>query len=217
VSALSDLLDAQNNFMSVWVNYEALRRSLDLDLGTLQLDSEGLWIDPGPIREDYGTHDPWLWRCPENPYVCYDGPTEIPVSANPQPGDFGGELLEVPSYLLEGETIPAPSPRGPVVPGPAVHGPSLNSVKPRNAQPAPYIRPLPLPAPAEVLPPPQETNREAPAEPMKQGGPILGPALDPAEDSGAETVSPASATEEVSPQSGPAHEGIKRVLKTLRQ
>jgi hypothetical protein len=50
VSALADLLQAQNNFLSVWVNYEVLRRSLDYDLGTMRLDSQGLWIDPGPIE-----------------------------------------------------------------------------------------------------------------------------------------------------------------------
>jgi hypothetical protein len=54
VSALSDLLDAQNNFMSVWVNYEVQRRNLDLDLGTMKLDPEGLWLDPGSIKDDYG-------------------------------------------------------------------------------------------------------------------------------------------------------------------
>ena len=64
VSALSDLLDAQNNFLGIWVQYEVLRRSLDLDLGTLQLDSEGLWIDPGKIDDSYGEFDPWLWRLP---------------------------------------------------------------------------------------------------------------------------------------------------------
>jgi hypothetical protein len=54
VSALSDLLDAQNNFMSVFVNYEVQRRALDLDLGTMKLDSEGIWLDPGSIKDDYG-------------------------------------------------------------------------------------------------------------------------------------------------------------------
>ncbi|MCA9198014.1 MAG: TolC family protein [Planctomycetales bacterium] len=49
VSALSDLLNAQNDFLSVWVNYEVLRRGLDFDLGTMELDPEGLWVDPGPI------------------------------------------------------------------------------------------------------------------------------------------------------------------------
>jgi hypothetical protein len=52
VSALGDLLNSQNLLIGVWVNYEALRRNLDLDLETMQIDSEGLWIDPGPIRMD---------------------------------------------------------------------------------------------------------------------------------------------------------------------
>lgn len=52
VSALGDLLSSQNLLIGVWVNYEALRRNLDLDLETMQIDSEGLWIDPGPIRMD---------------------------------------------------------------------------------------------------------------------------------------------------------------------
>ena len=49
VSALSDLLNAQNTLLGVWVNDQVLRRTLDLDLGTMQLDADGFWIDPGPI------------------------------------------------------------------------------------------------------------------------------------------------------------------------
>jgi len=49
VSALLDLQTAQNDFVSVWVNYEVLRRSLDLNLGTMELNSEGQWIDPGAV------------------------------------------------------------------------------------------------------------------------------------------------------------------------
>ncbi len=33
--------------MSVWVNYEVERMNLDFNLDTMQLDEEGLWIDPG--------------------------------------------------------------------------------------------------------------------------------------------------------------------------
>jgi hypothetical protein len=50
--ALEALLRAQNEFLSIWVNYEAQRMNLDLDLGTMQLDDQGLWIDPGPITGD---------------------------------------------------------------------------------------------------------------------------------------------------------------------
>ena len=49
VSALTDLLTAQNDFLSVWINQEALRRTLDFDMGTMQLDPSGSWIDPGPL------------------------------------------------------------------------------------------------------------------------------------------------------------------------
>ncbi len=51
-NAINSLLNAQTNLIGTYVQYEALRRSLDLDLGTMQLDAEGLWIDPGPIRND---------------------------------------------------------------------------------------------------------------------------------------------------------------------
>lgn len=49
VNALNDLLDARNAFLQVWVGYEALRMRLDFELGTMNLNDEGLWIDPGPI------------------------------------------------------------------------------------------------------------------------------------------------------------------------
>jgi len=51
VTALSGLLNAQNEFLGQWVDYERQRLNLDFDLGTMILDAEGMWIDPGPIRE----------------------------------------------------------------------------------------------------------------------------------------------------------------------
>ncbi len=53
VDALTSLLNVQNDFLSVWVNQEVQRISLDFDLGTMQLDDRGLWIDPGPITSDW--------------------------------------------------------------------------------------------------------------------------------------------------------------------
>lgn len=49
VSALNDLLDAQNDFLNSWIGFEVLRVLLDFEMGTMQLNQEGLWIDPGPI------------------------------------------------------------------------------------------------------------------------------------------------------------------------
>ena len=49
VSALQDLLNAQNTFLGVWVFYEAQRRNLDQDLGTIRVDDSNIWVDPGSI------------------------------------------------------------------------------------------------------------------------------------------------------------------------
>lgn len=54
IDSLTRLLNAQDNFLSVWVNYEVQRMNLDFDMGTMQVDYEGLWIDPGEITLDYG-------------------------------------------------------------------------------------------------------------------------------------------------------------------
>jgi hypothetical protein len=45
LTALSDVRNTQNNFMSVWLNYYATRMTLVRDLGLMQLDENGLWID----------------------------------------------------------------------------------------------------------------------------------------------------------------------------
>jgi len=50
VTALSGLLNAQNAFLGAWVEYEVQRMVLDFQMGTMQLDERGQWIDPGPIR-----------------------------------------------------------------------------------------------------------------------------------------------------------------------
>ena len=52
VTALSDLLDAQNAFLSMRVGYDVLRLVLDFESGTMQLDSNGLWMDPGVVTAD---------------------------------------------------------------------------------------------------------------------------------------------------------------------
>jgi hypothetical protein len=54
VQALQGLNDAQNNLMNAWVDTEVQRMNLDFDLGTMQLDDHGMWIDPGPIDKGYG-------------------------------------------------------------------------------------------------------------------------------------------------------------------
>ena len=52
ITALEALLNAQNSLLNIYVNYEVVRRSLDFDLGTMELTPEGLWIDPGDFSAD---------------------------------------------------------------------------------------------------------------------------------------------------------------------
>jgi hypothetical protein len=120
VQALTDLLNAQNNFMLIYITYEVQRLQLDFSLGTMQLDHEGLWIDPGPIGPDYGQHDPWLWRSGEG----------IELGAADSRRELEPEELP-PAFLL------------PPAGGPIDH-------PPQGAEPAqsPTASPAPTPAPA---------------------------------------------------------------------
>ena len=52
VDSLTNLLNVQTDFLSVWVNTEVQRANLDFDMGTMLLTDEGMWVDPGPITAD---------------------------------------------------------------------------------------------------------------------------------------------------------------------
>ncbi len=52
ISALSDLQSNQSNLIRDWVAFEVLRRQLDLNMGTMQLDENGFWIDPIEITAE---------------------------------------------------------------------------------------------------------------------------------------------------------------------
>ena len=84
VTALTDLLNVQNDFLSVWISQESLRRSLDFDLGTMQLDSSGVWLDPGPIEKG-------------NTNLDGDGAGEFVPHNFPEWGENGIERLPEPS------------------------------------------------------------------------------------------------------------------------
>mgnify|MGYP006131805489 CR=1 FL=1 len=52
--AIIRLNQSQNSLLNSWVRYEVLRRNLDFDMGTMLLDENGRWIDPGPIDSMIG-------------------------------------------------------------------------------------------------------------------------------------------------------------------
>lgn len=65
VSGLSDLLNAQNDFLSGWVNYQMLRLLLDFELGLETFDSQGVG-GPGSSTDV----DPILSPVPEGIKAC---------------------------------------------------------------------------------------------------------------------------------------------------
>ncbi|MBI2481455.1 MAG: hypothetical protein HYV60_23290 [Planctomycetia bacterium] len=97
VSALGDLQAAQTDFLNVWVNYEVQRLNLDLDLGTMNLDFDGNWIDPGPIGPEYGFPAPIGFEedAPDHIFELHaepellPHPPEQPESVLPAPGPAG--------------------------------------------------------------------------------------------------------------------------------
>ena len=54
-NAIISLNTAQNAFVGSWVQFEVLRRNLDFDLGTMQVEENGQWINPGNIDRGIAT------------------------------------------------------------------------------------------------------------------------------------------------------------------
>jgi uncharacterized protein YdbL (DUF1318 family) len=151
VSALSDLLGAQNDFLSVYVNYEVLRRSLDFDLGTMELRPDGVWIDPGPLGPEEGP--------PEICRACGETPLPNPLEevATPDPLQImpaqPPKLAPTPNVLQD--SLPLPPPTRGVETAPAVDVP----------QPVEDLPPAPLPAlgdGVQLLPPQNELRLNSP-------------------------------------------------------
>jgi hypothetical protein len=98
--ALSDLASAQDAFMSVWIGYQAAKMRLYRELGLMQLDQNGLWIEtpifaaerasaedeplPPPVPAD------WLEGEPLPP----DVPGAPPIPDVPPASDMGRARVE---------------------------------------------------------------------------------------------------------------------------
>ena len=79
VTALNDLLAAQNDFLSMRTGYEVLRLVLDFEAGTLQTDSDGMWLDPGPITGERLRNRAPRW----NPAPQFPSPPTASISPAP--------------------------------------------------------------------------------------------------------------------------------------
>ncbi len=79
--ALSDLRSAQNNLMSVWLNHYSTRMLLYRELGMMQLDDHGLWIDVPLLISDPVPVEGTPLPPPVPPaWLEEDGPTLTPMA-----------------------------------------------------------------------------------------------------------------------------------------
>jgi hypothetical protein len=92
LTAMNDLQSSQNNFMSVWLNHYATRMVLMRELGLMELDDRGIWIDV-PLQEALARAETY--------------------QIEPLPPAVPKEWLDA----LEGETLPTPGgERQPIMP-----------------------------------------------------------------------------------------------------
>jgi hypothetical protein len=156
VQALSELLTAQNDFLSVFISYEVLRRTLDFDLGTMQLDDQGVWIDPGPVQ----SRDELLPAGEDDgqPESIEPGPAIHPRGSAPDAGQADtlplGQPLDTQPDLRTTEPIWPPPPPGsptPVGSEPTAHA-SQFSPSPSGALHGLPVRLPPVPVQAHVDP-----------------------------------------------------------------
>ena len=144
VSALSDLVQVQNDFLSVWLNYRVQQMSLDFDLGTMRLDPQGNWVERTSFRFDTdGTSCPTDAKADANDAAPSPPPAKLePVPAAP-PSPSGDGLRRNEESMRNKpieESLPPPPP-------------------PNTAPAAPAPRPMPTVVPPLDEPSSAKTSR----------------------------------------------------------
>jgi hypothetical protein len=143
VNALIDLLNVQNDFLSVWVDHTVQRLNLDFDLGIMELDPNGLRIEHEQPLKTFLQNLPNTVPC-ELPDACAGEALlpgdaideELPPGDAPQNRPTLPEPLPPPSgpFLPDGETpgvqlLPPPS-QGAMLPVAAPNAADTKSVLP---------------------------------------------------------------------------------------
>jgi outer membrane protein TolC len=105
VNALIDLLNVQNDFLSVWVDHEVQRLQLDFELGVMELDDNGQRIEHAQSLKSF------LAELPHSAPYELPSPCEGVVpdpSMMPAPAESG----DSPETLPEPRALEIPSPLG---------------------------------------------------------------------------------------------------------
>jgi hypothetical protein len=101
--AIGQLNSVQGSFLNSWLSYEVLRRSLDYDLGTIQVDQTGRWIDPQIIDREIGYRTAALMGLDPSCLDCNMPPEFSGARSNPEAID------DSQSPAMPPENAPAPS------------------------------------------------------------------------------------------------------------
>ena len=110
LTAISDLRNSQNNFISVWLNYYSERLQLMRDLGLMQIDENGVWIDL-PLEQALGADVDDLFPLPPPIPESWLRDAEIDPR-NVLPSEIPSENVPVP-----GTNLPAPKEGFKAIPG----------------------------------------------------------------------------------------------------
>ncbi|MGI9456716.1 MAG: TolC family protein, partial [Aeoliella sp.] len=104
VQSLSDLLNVQNDFLSVWVNYEVQQLGLEFDLGLMELDSRGTRLETGVPYTAY------LDTLPAPPSDLHPGKGCMPPDLQFSAAEPPAELQFMPGVEMSGpELLPTPA------------------------------------------------------------------------------------------------------------
>jgi len=80
VDALNDILDSQNALVDIWSDYERSRLNIYRDMGIMEIDPQGVWVDP--FYQDMYQQD-----------LAPPTPVSTPIPPEPTAGDFNVLLL----------------------------------------------------------------------------------------------------------------------------
>ena len=175
--AIQGLTNTQNRYLQLWTEYEVLRRNLDFDMGTMELNEQFGWVDPGTIDASAGMRVAAREGIANNDRFCCgmqsaaSRATEtVLLEAESLPMEE--TILESPMEAIEEkEIIPSPQGSGSKLPAtglPSTELPSVDLPTPVIEPPAPDLTPsLPIEtmqAPAvQAIEPPTFAAPPAPA------------------------------------------------------
>ena len=140
--AIIGLNDAQNSYLSTWVQYEVLRRNLDFDMGTMQLDELDRWIDPGPIDDQIGFRALAMMGVQPDCRFCQDIGAAEEASVHDMPVESEIQDSNSPATNAEVGELEAPEESDLLEPSPQQIEPAIEDLKPPVAPTVELNEPL---------------------------------------------------------------------------